>query len=173
MPLRLLLVRHPGTAATREARLPADEPATGALPDLTDWLGRGGEVLTSPAVRCRVPGACVEPDLRPWDLGDWSGLALGDVPDLAGWRADPAFDAHGGESLLALHKRVQGLLQRWHDRSGRLAVVTHAAVIRAAVLQALQAPAAAAWDLDIAPGSVSELHTTPTGWRVVRVNDRG
>lgn len=166
-------MRHPGTAATREARLAGDEPATGDLPDLTAWLGRGGEVLTSPALRCQVPGAAVEPDLRAWDLGDWTGLALAAVPDLAGWRADAAFDAHGGESLLALHERVRRLLARWHSRSGRLAVVTHAAVIRAAVLQALQAPAEAAWDLDVAVGSLTELHTTATGWRVVRVNSRG
>lgn len=129
-------------------------------------------MLTSPALRCRVPGAAVEPDLGPWDLGAWTGLALVDVPDLPGWRADPAFVEHGGESLLAVHERVCGLLGRWHGRSGRLVAVTHAAVIRAAVLQALHAPAGSAWDLDIGPGSVTELHSTPAGWRVVRVNDR-
>ncbi len=130
-------------------------------------------MLTSPARRCRVPDAAVEPDLGPWDLGAWTGLALADIPDLPGWREDPAFDGHGGESLLAVHERVCGLLDRLHGRSGRLVAVTHAAVIRAAVLSALRAPAGSAWDLDVAPASMTELHSTPTGWRVVRVNDRG
>ncbi|MBC7375105.1 MAG: histidine phosphatase family protein [Frankiales bacterium] len=166
-------MRHAGTAATLQARLPADEAAIADLPDVSAWLGRSGQVLTSPALRCRVPGAAVEPSLGAWDLGTWTGLMLADVPDLPGWRADPTFDGHGGESLLAVHERVCGLLDRWHGRSGRLVAVTHAAVIRAAVLSALHAPAGSAWDLDIGPGSVTELHSTPTGWRVVRVNARG
>ena len=128
--------------------------------------------MTSPAVRCRVAGAAVEPALGPWDLGTWTGLPLTEVPDLARWRADPGYDDHGGESLLALERRVAGLLSRWHARPGRWVAVTHAAVIRAAVLQALHAPATSAWDLDVSPGSVSELHATKTGWRVVRVNAR-
>lgn len=114
----------------------------------------------------------METALRPWDLGSWTGLPLAAVPDLAAWRSDPAYAGHGGESLLELHARVGGLLDRWHDRPGRRAAVTHAAVIRSAVLHALGAPAAAAWDLDVSPGSLTELHTTPHGWRVVCVSSR-
>ena len=152
--------------------MPADEPAGGPLPDVTGWLGRSGRVVTSPARRCRVPGAEIEPDLGPWDLGRWTGLSLADVPDLAAWRADPTFAEHGGESLQQVQLRVSTLLGRWHSRPGRWAAVTHAAVVRAAVLHALGAPAGAAWDLDIAPGSVTELHTRVGGWRVVRVGCR-
>lgn len=119
-----------------------------------------------------MAGAAVEPALGPWDLGTWTGLPLAEVPDLSGWRDDPDYDAHGGESLHTLHGRVSVLLGRWHARPGRWVAVTHAAVIRAAVLHALHAPATSAWDLDVPPGSVSELHATPTGWRVVRVSSR-
>ena len=164
-------MRHPGTEATRTARIPADEPATAAPPDLTGWLGRTGRVVTSPAARCRVPGADVDPALGPWDLGGWTGLALDALPDLASWRSDPSWAGHGGESLLALQQRIATLLARWHDRPGRWAAVTHAAVVRAALTHALGAPPQAAWDIDVAPSSVTELHTTPAGWRVVRVND--
>ena len=94
------------------------------------------------------------------------------MPNFAVWRADPAYNGHGGESLLAVQARVAGLLHDWRERPGRLAAVTHAAVVRAAVLHALDAPPASAWQLDVAPGSLTELHATPTGWRVVRVNDR-
>lgn len=66
--------------------------------------------------------------------------------------------------------RVTDLLTAWHDRPGRLVAVTHAAVIKVAVVSALRAPADAVWDLDVAPGSFTELHATAAGWRVVRVN---
>ena len=149
--------------------MPADEPALEPLPELSGWLGRSGTLVTSPAARCRVPGAAVEPALRPWDLGAWAGLPLAELPDLTAWRTDPAWCGHGGESLLALQQRVARLLARWHARPGRLAAVTHSAVVRAAVTHVLRAPVEAAWDLDVAPGSLTELHTTPAGWRVVRV----
>lgn len=169
--LRLFLVRHAGTAATRSAAVPDDEPATADLPDLTAWQGRAGEVWTSPALRCRVSHARVEPQLRPWDLGRWVGRDLAEL-DLASWRADPAYDAHGGESLLALFERVQGLVARWQQCEGRLVAVTHAAVIKSAVVQALRAPLDAVWDVDVAPASVTELHLRPGAVRVVRVNQQ-
>lgn len=149
--------------------MPADEPATGVLPDWSRFVGRAGTVVTSPARRCSVPGAAVDERLRPWDLGAWAGRDLSEL-DLAAWRADPGYDAHGGESLLALHDRVAGLLADWHDRDDRLVAVTHAAVVKAAVVHALHAPVQATWDVDVAPSSTTELHATPTGWRVVGVN---
>ncbi len=149
--------------------MPADEPAVAATPDVAGWLGRMGTAVTSPARRCRIAGVAVEPRLGPWDLGRWSGRPFDEL-DLNAWRSDPAYDAHGGESLLALRTRVQGLLDDWHDSTGRLAAITHAAVVKAMVVQALRAPLEAVWDVDVAPGSSTELHATPTGWRVVRVN---
>jgi broad specificity phosphatase PhoE len=107
--------------------------------------------------------------LRPWDLGSWTGRPLADL-DLAAWRGDPGYDAHGGESLLALIARVGTLLEQWHGLHVRLVAVTHAAVIKAAVVHALGAPAAATWDLDVHPGSTTELHPTRSGWRVRHVN---
>lgn len=149
--------------------VPADEPAAGSLPNATRFLGRSGAVVTSPARRCLVPGADVDARLGPWDLGSWTGRPLAEL-DLAGWRADPAYDRHGGESLLALSARVADLLGSWQATSGRVVAVTHAAVVKAAVVHALHAPVEATWDLDVAPGSLTELHATPAGWRVVGVN---
>ena len=157
--------------------MPLDEPADRALPDVSAWRGRTGTVLTSPALRCRVEGSTIEPLLGPWDLGRWAGLSLADVPDLPAWRTDPAYDGHGGESALALLTRVEALLAGLHGGQGgqggqgRIVAVTHAAVIRLAVLHALGAPVEAAWQLDIAPGSLTELHASGAGWRVARVND--
>ncbi len=85
---------------------------------------------------------------------------------------DPSYNAHGGESLLALLARVAALLDEWHPRSGRVAAVTHAAVIKAAVVHALRAPIEAMWQLDVAPASRTELHATRAGWRVACVGCR-
>lgn len=150
--------------------MPDDEPATGPLPDLTGWLGRNGTTVTSPAARCRVTGAPVEVLLRAWDLGDWTGLPLADIPDLPAWRSDPSYAGHGGESLRALLDRAHTLLGRWHNDQSRLAAVTHGAVVRAALVVALQAPWQTFWDLDVAPNGVTELHSSGPGWRVTRVN---
>ncbi len=94
-PLRVLLVRHPGTPATRAPVVPADEPPAGPVPDLTRWVGRGGHIATSPARRCTVPGALIEPRLGPWDLGTWTGRPWHEL-DLKSWRVDPSYNAHGG-----------------------------------------------------------------------------
>jgi broad specificity phosphatase PhoE len=148
--------------------VPADEPAAAALPDLTGWLGRSGTVVTSPARRCAVPGAVVDERLGPWDLGTWNGRPWREL-DLPSWRTDPSYDAHGGESLEGLAGRVSRLLREWSGNSGRLAAITHGAVIKCAVVQALRAPIEAVWDLDVAHSSVTELHVSGSSWRVTRV----
>ena len=169
-PLRLVLLRHPGTTATREARLPRDEPATHPVGDLSDWSRRGGTVITSPARRCRVDGAPVEPLLRPWDLGSWSGRRVDEVPDMLAWRTQPSYAGHGGESLLGLLERAGSFLHEHQSRTGRLAAVTHGAVIRAVLVDVLRAAPEAFWTLDVAPGAVTELRASGSGWRVSQVN---
>lgn len=154
---------------TRLPVVPEDEPASGPLPDLTRWLGSTGQIVTSPAQRCRQLDAAVESRLAPWDLGRWAGQPF-DQLDLATWRTDTSFDGHGGESLVALSARTAELLSDWHQRSGRTAAVTHAAVIKAMVVHALRAPMDAVWDLDVRPASVTELHATATGWRLTRLS---
>jgi broad specificity phosphatase PhoE len=149
--------------------VPADEPADEPLPDLAGWLGRRGRIVTSPALRCRVAGTPVDPRLRPWDLGCWTGRPFHEL-DLAAWRNDASYDGHGGESLIALSVRLGQLLDDWHDQTGRVAAITHAAVIKAMVVHALRAPVDAVWDVDVAPGSLTELHVAAVGWRLVRVN---
>lgn len=144
-----------------------------ALP--TDGLvARGGRLVTSPARRCQVPAGVVEPALRPWDLGRWRGqpLAALDPAELARWRAEPTFDGHGGETLLALTDRVTGLLQGWRQltRADQVVAVTHGAVIKAAVVVALNAPLHAVWDIDVHPRSVTELRPRPGGWCIRYVN---
>ena len=152
-----------------------DEPAATplALPRLQALVGQRHmcSVLTSPARRCQVDGATVEHRLRPWDLGGWTGRRLSEL-DLESWRDDPSYDAHGGESLERLAERVRSLAEDLHRGDGPVVAVTHAAIVKLFVVQALRAPITAVWDVDVAPASVTELHRSPTGWRVVSVNSR-
>ena len=154
--------------------MPDDAPAIRPLPDLSPLLGRDGLLLRSPARRCEIADALVDERFAAWDLGSWTGRPFEEL-DLAGWRSDPSYDAHGGESLLALHERVRALLAGLPSAAGgrtTVVAVTHAAVIKAAVVNALRSPVGAVWDLDVHPGSVTELSATAEGWRVVRVNAR-
>jgi broad specificity phosphatase PhoE len=185
---RLLLVRHASTDAVRTAAFGADEPlddagrvAAAALPAR---LPRADEVLVSPALRARetaelagltptgeAPGEC--------DFGGWAGRTLRDVAarDEAGvgaWMTDPDATPHGGESLTAMLIRVRTwLAAQAAAGSGTAIAITHAGVVKASVVCALDAPPLAFWRIDVCPLSITELHAHDGRWTVTRVNDRG
>ena len=172
--VRLRLLCHAPTAATRRAAFPLDEPAEpkGLAAAARLALPTPGRVLVSPARSARETAAVlglavtVDPVLRDCDWGDWRGRTLGEVaaagPDaVAAWLADPDAVPHGGESLAALAVRVAA----WMDGlSGRVLAVTHPAVVRAAVLHALGAPLACFWRIDAAPLSLVELGRDNARW---------
>jgi broad specificity phosphatase PhoE len=179
---RLLLVRHGPTSATRAAAFPVDEPlddagrhAAGALAAV---LPRNCEVLCSPALRCRQTAAAagLEPRLdgalAECDFGGWAGLSLADLDaDSAGeWMTDPDAAPHGGESLSAFAARVGAWLDAQANGNGAAAVITHAGVVKAAVVHALGAPLGAFWCVDAGPLSVTELHARDGRWTLTRLN---
>lgn len=182
MALRLTLIAHGTTAATRLAAFPRDEPledrAIVCAVALGQTLGRIDRALTSPARRARETAerlglaAKVDDDLRDGDSGRWAGLRLDEIaaaePDaVAAWLSDPEAAPHGGESIAAMIQRVA----RWLDRQvaaaappTRLVAVTHAAIVRAAILNVLGAPASAFWRIDIAPLSRTEIVASAGRW---------
>lgn len=178
-------MRHAPTSATRSAAFPLDEPlderARSDAAALARLAPHGGEVVASPALRCRqtAEAAGLEPRLdaalAECDFGAWAGETLEDLhandPDgVREWLRDPGAAPHGGESLLAFSARVA----RWLDaqaRDGRAAMaITHGGVVKAAVVHALGAPLDAFWRIDAAPLSVTELHAHDGRWRVTRLN---
>jgi broad specificity phosphatase PhoE len=60
--------------------------------------------------------------------------------------------------------RVRKWLDSLAARRGRLAAVTHPAVIRAAVLVALDAPPRSFWRVDVAPASRTVMHLRGQAW---------
>lgn len=183
---RVVLIRHAGTAATRHARFPADEdlaPAgTIAARNLPTRVPHFAAAACSDTLRARRTAAAagwpvtVDDRLAPLDVGRWAGhdlqhIGARDPGGLARWMTDPAARPHDGETVLELITRVRGLLQEWHDPSAADRVaVTHGSVIRAAVVVALDAPAAAFWRIEAAPASATELHTRGPGWVLFAAN---
>ena len=65
--------------------------------------------------------------------------------------------------LLELIERVAGWMNQLHDVV-RTVAVTHPAVVRAAVLVALDAPPKSFWRIDVAPVSHTVLHRRGGAW---------
>ncbi len=103
------------------------------------------------------PSVQADDRLRDLDVGAWRGTAMAEV-DVTAWLTDPAFDGHGGESIVSLLDRVSGWLDQVAAQGGSTVAVTHPAVVRAAVLRAVSAPPHAFWRIDVAPLSVTHLH---------------
>jgi broad specificity phosphatase PhoE len=110
----------------------------------------------------------VASELADLDYGQWRGRRLADIADetpheLAAWTRDPNAAPHGGESFVQLLARVG----RWLDAldpTASVVAVTHASVIRAALIHALRAPALSFSRIEIAPLSVVELRRSTRGW---------
>jgi broad specificity phosphatase PhoE len=120
---------------------------------------------------CSILGldGTVDPVLRDWGLGSWSGRTLDDVTaerpdDVAAWLTDPDAAPHGGEALTVLLARVQ----QWMAglSSEHTLAVCAPAVVRAAVVAVLGAPAPAFWRIDMAPMTLTDLRGGGDRWTV-------
>ena len=182
---RLTLIRHAPSDATRRSAFPVDEPLDSRAVDearaLAARLDRADLAWTSPAARARQTAealgldATVAPELDECDFGAWRGRTLAELDSedpvaVAAWIEDPAAAPHGGESLLAVLDRVRGWLDAHSGDGSRTIAVTHAGVIRAALVCALDAPAHAFWRFDVAPLSRTVLHAHDGRWTVRGVN---
>ncbi len=179
MTIRLKLVCHAPTSAIRTSAFPADEPLDAqGLQKLAGFSARLGHVdrcWTSPALRAVQTAAALhfdavtEPLLRDCDYGTWTGRTLEDVqahePDaVVEWLGDPEAAPHGGESMAGLLKRAAMWLDAQSGAEGKVVAVTHAAVIRAAVLHAIKATPPSFWRIDVAPLSVTTLSGQHGRW---------
>lgn len=135
----------------------ADTGNEATLTALRRKLGDVDECWSSPAKRCQqTAGALfgdelrVELDDQLWeqDFGEWDGLPYAEVPDMGELTPEmlAAQRPPGGESFDDLCARVQpALLRHSGDRQpgGRIAIVAHAGVVRAAIAMAIGCNAAA------------------------------
>ncbi len=179
MSVRLTLICHASTRAVREVAFPVDEPIDphghAKASALARELRRVDAAWTSPALRATQTATALEleakvnPVLRDIDLGCWAGRSLADVQE-----ADPAGTAawinqsdaapHGGESVVAVMERIASWLDALKREDGRIVAVTHAAVIRAAIVLAIDANPMSFWRIDIAPLCRVSLRGSNSHW---------
>lgn len=112
------------------------------------------------------------------DIGAWTGRAFADLTDDPHWQAWNAgrstARAPNGESMAEVQARVLAHLRATQAAypDGRVVLVSHADVIKAALLHFLGASLDAFGNFDIAPASVSTLLLGDWGGRIVSLNER-
>jgi len=176
--LRLTLLAHGATAANRAVAFPADEPLTPKARAAAGRLrGRFAptEAVSGPALRARQTAEALglaphpDPALRDVDCGRWAAAAMDAVmqrePEaFAAFMTDPLARPHGGESIADLVRRTTAWLEAMASRRGRVLAITHAAVVRAALLGVLGAPLDAFWRIDVPPLSTTQLVSDGRRW---------
>jgi broad specificity phosphatase PhoE len=171
---RLFFVAHASTRATEKARFPCDEPISErgrrelgrvTVPVVDRWVC-APERRAVDTVHAFGLLAEIDPALRELDYGMWCGAGLDELPesDLAMWLTEPAAAPHGGESVEDLIRRVGTWLAARDDGYERVGVVTHPAVVRAATVCALDAPASSFRRVDVGPLDVVRLYGGPDRW---------
>ncbi|KNB53707.1 histidine phosphatase family protein [Streptomyces caatingaensis] len=185
MTVRVLLMT-PVTGTGRGARFGDDEaPDDAALRSARAVAARlpgRTRAYAAPGACCRATAGALgvhavpARELADLDTGRWRGrepdeVAAAEPAALAAWLSDPAAAPHGGESVLALAARTTRWLAAQAGAGGRVLAVVPQAVVRAAVVGALELPPAVFWRLDVPPLSATEL-TGRAGrwnWRCARL----
>lgn len=182
MTARLTMICHGSTDAVRRAAFPADEPLDrrdqAAVAALAAQLPGIDRCWTSPELRTRQTAEVLKLNatllsaLRDCDYGAWRGMTFEEVlardpKAIAAWLADPSAAPHGGESLLSLMQRTAQWLDGENAMDRRAILVTHATIVRAAIVHAIGAPPESFWRIDIAPLSVTRLSGNDGRWNLV------
>jgi broad specificity phosphatase PhoE len=179
LPERITFVSHAATAAIRRAAFPLAEPVEEGrlekLPSMGWTPPRAHRIYTGPELRARQTAldlgleSIVSAELRDLDFGSWKGMSLDEVlssnrDGVAQWLADVDAAPHGGESVANLFTRVEHWLAG--QLPGHTIAVTHPAVIRAAIVLALEAPAQSFWRVDIPPASITDFRWGGRFWKL-------
>jgi broad specificity phosphatase PhoE len=144
--VRLLLISHAAASAGQDL----SEAARGRAAEVGRALPSARAAFTSAA-----PVAV--------QTAEALGLRPSPDPRLSDWREHD-------QSIAELIGRVGEWMRLRRDEQGTRAAVTHVAVIRAAVVLALEVPVRRFDAIDVAPCSVTVLSCREGHWRVDRLN---
>jgi broad specificity phosphatase PhoE len=176
---RITLVCHATTHELRRATFGGDdsldEAGKTAATRLAGSLGRVDHCWTSPALRARETAealglkAQVDERLRECDFGRWTGLRFQQLlfrepKKLVSWMRDPSSAPHGGESIPQVMARVAAWIAERGREPGHTVAVTHASVIRAAIVHVIEAQLPSFWRVDVVPLSATDLRTNGRRW---------
>jgi len=180
-PADMLCGTRPGVALSAAGRRQAACLARRFPPGSLDGL------LASPVQRCQETAAAVgaacglqpetAPAAREVDFGAWTGQRFATLEQDARWHAwnhhrDEA-GAPGGEAMQQVRARVLALLEAVLQRhpTGRIAIVSHAEIIRTAILCVLGLPLRAYGRVEVDVASISTLRLWPGGGKLLTLND--
>jgi broad specificity phosphatase PhoE len=176
---RLTLICHATTRALRAVTFGGDDPiddvGRAKAESLAGSLRRADQCWTSPALRARETAAAlgltatVDDQLRDCDFGRWTGLKFSQVlvrepRKLVSWISNPSSAPHGGEPIPQLIERVAAWIRAPGRDKGHTIAVTHAAVIRAAIVHTIEAQLQSFWRIDVVPLSLTDLRTNGRRW---------
>jgi broad specificity phosphatase PhoE len=180
-PTCITLISHAATREQKAGIFPGDESLDArALAELATvaWRPAGNSrILTAPELRTRQTaealelGATAMGDLRDCDFGRWRGRSLEalheeEISGLSQWLGDVNAAPHGGESFRDLMIRV-GIWLDAQREAGPVVAVTHASVVRATVVCALQvSPDEAFLRIEVAPLTATDIRFSGGHWRV-------
>ncbi|SEM13547.1 bifunctional RNase H/acid phosphatase [Streptacidiphilus jiangxiensis] len=184
-PTTFVLLRHGETALTPQKRFSGsggDDPALSehgrrqARLAAAAFATRGTieAIVSSPLRRCRETAQAsadalglevrIEEALRETDFGSFEGLTFAEVKErqpeaLDAWLASPKTAPPGGESFVAVSRRVAAardrLLARYAGRT--VLVVSHVTPIKTLVRLALGAPTEALYRMELSAAAVSAV----------------
>jgi broad specificity phosphatase PhoE len=176
---RITLIAHATTRDLRAATFGGDDglDAIGLAKTvgLAGRLGRVDQCWTSPALRARETidalglTATIDERLRDCDYGRWTGLKFQQVllkepRKLVSWIRNPSSSPHGGEAIPQVLDRVAAWMAERSRDKGHTVAVTHAAVIRAAIVHVIEAQLPSFWRIDVLPLSATDLRTNGRRW---------
>ncbi len=152
-----------------------DEVGKAKAARLMGSLGRVDHCWSSPALRARETAAAmglpavVDERLRECDFGRWNGLRFQQLlfkepKKLVSWIRDPSSAPHGGESIPQVLARVAAWIAERGRDPGHTVAITHASVIRAAIVHVIQAQLQSFWRIDVVPLSLTDLRTNGRRW---------
>lgn len=174
--VRLTLLSHGMTDAMAGGRFPADEPLNAIgrrqVEALDDVAAAAQRRLSGPEQRTLQTAKLVglqpetEPLLADLDCGRWRGEALAGLPpdELEAWLSQPSAAPHGGESIADLISRAARWLESLTANPLRTVAVTHPAVIRAAIVAALDIAPDSFWRIDVEPAGRVVMHFRGGRW---------
>jgi broad specificity phosphatase PhoE len=175
---RFTLISHGATEAQHRASFPFDEPVLQheirKITKLNWKTPAAAQVLSAPEQRTQQTSRALgleftlAEELRDCDCGRWRGRTMDEVQTtqqagILTWLSDPSAAPHGGESLESLVARVGKWMEEQRAVKHTIAV-THPAVIRAAIVCALEIPVHAFWRIDIAPLTLTDLRFNNSVW---------
>jgi alpha-ribazole phosphatase len=199
-------VRHAPVTVNRgccygQTDFPCDVNDSAQFGGLVNRLPQGAIWVTSPLKRTHMtaaalvaagldgpdpipgPGVAIVPDLIEQHFGEWQGVRYDELAARRGeawhrfWLAPAHETPPGGESFVALMRRVHGAIARLNRQfAGRdILAVTHGGTIRAALALALDLSPEAALSFTIDNLSLTRIDHIPGpgvghGWRVSAVN---